>query len=707
MMWWSRRRPRALCVLLALVAVTSSATAAGADGPTPDADDAALAVAGEPDEPAELGELAALAGELVEVGPAIELDEGPVGTVREVAGEGDAHVVLSSPGTGPLWRLTRTTPSGVTTTDLTGPAGLVLERDVATGSGGTMVGWVDAGVLRLEHVNTAGAVTAQIADVAGERAQVTEVDITPFFDRFLVTWVEIDVDDDRRMQVVSQTFGAGGAAGTRRPLSTITAGDAVGGLRAEWHAGRSEALVIWFEGPPDHEVPIRSRRVLSESALSTIQTRSDIGLPAYRPGDRWDIRLQLTVHGPTEWLIEARTYDCVLPCEAGASQLTFATHRVSFGVPFDGGFGNRPHWPNSVIVGSAGGPTLLIEQADFTRTGPAEVWELVWQTIEFQDRGTEVRLAPDASTFHAHRYASGYRLVSQASRQPGRATDLDASGFVPTITPDPVTPSPIVPTPLPGRAVAPANGYWLLDAAGQVYPFGAAADHGDVVRASDLGDADVVDLEPTPSGDGYWILLSDLRVLVFGDAVTLHDGGGLLRGEEATSMSAHPDGTGYWIFTDRGRALAFGTAEHHGDMGGVDLNGPVIGSVATPTGDGYYMVASDGGIFAFGDADFHGSMGGASLNLPVVGLAPTPSGQGYWLVAADGGIFAFGDADFYGSMGSTPLNEPVNGMVAYGGGYLMVASDGGIFVFGPAAFHGSLGSGPPSDPIVSAAALIG
>ena len=653
------------------------------------------------------GEVASLAGERFEVGPSVELDE-DVGTIRAVDGEGDRHVVLSTPRLGPTWRLTQTSAAGSTvTSDLTGPPALVLERDIAVGPGGTMVGWVDAGVLQLQHVTGSGGTTAPVVDVAGPRARVTEVEITPFFDRFLVAWVEIDVDDDRRMQVVSQTFGPGGAAGARRPLSTVTAGDSVGGLRAEWHEGRSEALVVWFEGPPDLEVPIRARRVLSETSLSTIQTRSDIGLPAFPVGDRWDIRTQLTVHGPTEWLIEARTYDCVLPCEATASQLTFATHRVSFGLPFDGGFGNRPHFPNAVIIGSADGPTLLIEQTDFARTGPAEVWELVWQTIVFQDRGTSVRLAAGATQFHADRVGSGYRLVSQASGDPGRWTDLGHPGFVPTIVPEPVTPSPITPTPLPGRAVAPTNGYWLLDASGKVYAFGAAVDRGDVVRSSDLGDADVVDLEPTPSGDGYWILLSDHRVLVFGDAVALHDGAGLLRGEQATSMSAHPDGNGYWIFTDRGRALAYGTAEHRGDMSGVPLNGPVIESVATPSGDGYYMVASDGGIFAFGDAEFRGSMGGVPLNLPVVGLAPTPSGNGYWLVAADGGIFAFGDADFYGSMGSTPLNRPVNGMVAYGGGYLMVASDGGIFVFGPADFHGSLGSGPPPDPIVSAAALIG
>src|SRR5204862_543158 len=116
------------------------------------------------------------------------------------------------------------------------------------------------------------------------------------------------------------------------------------------------------------------------------------------------------------------------------------------------------------------------------------------------------------------------------------------------------------------------------------------------------------DPEPTPSGNGYWVLDDRGAVDAFGDAPGF---GGmpaavLGSGELPTSLSATPTGQGYWIFTNRGRAVSFGDARFLGDVSTLALNGPVLDSVATPTGQGYYMVASDGGIFAFGDARFAG-----------------------------------------------------------------------------------------------------
>ena len=274
----------------------------------------------------------------------------------------------------------------------------------------------------------------------------------------------------------------------------------------------------------------------------------------------------------------------------------------------------------------------------------------------------------------------------------------------PTTTTEPEpepAPSP-KPKPVPSLKPAPApvrSGYWMLDAAGAVYGFGAAGHYGNATlphRAADV--------EPLPSGTGYWVVDERGYVASFGGA--RHYGGvdGALRaGEVVRAMSATPRGTGYWLFTNLGRVIPFGAAAFHGDMAATTLNGPVLDSVATPSGRGYYMVGSDGGIFAFGDAAFHGSMGGRSLNAPVQSLVPDADGRGYWLVASDGGIFAF-DAGFFGSMGGAALNRPISGMVASGSaGYLMVGSDGGIFAFGTAPFHGSLGATPPAHPIVAVA----
>ena len=250
-----------------------------------------------------------------------------------------------------------------------------------------------------------------------------------------------------------------------------------------------------------------------------------------------------------------------------------------------------------------------------------------------------------------------------------------------------------------------ASGYWMVDAGGTVYPFGAATAQG---NAPPSPGATTASLRPTPSGDGYWVVDSAGVVSARGAAPPLGSlpAGALQSGESATSLSPTPSGRGYWIFTNRGRSFPFGDAAFFGDMSGTKLNGPVLDSVSTPTGKGYYMVASDGGIFAFGDARFYGSMGGKHLNAPVQSLVPDGDGQGYWLVASDGGIFAF-EASFRGSMGGTHLNKPVTGMVRFGDGYLMVGQDGGIFNFSNQPFSGSLGGQPPARPIVSVAALAG
>lgn len=203
-----------------------------------------------------------------------------------------------------------------------------------------------------------------------------------------------------------------------------------------------------------------------------------------------------------------------------------------------------------------------------------------------------------------------------------------------------------------------------------------------------------VDIEASPSGNGYWRLRDDGTVRASGDARSFGSAVATLRpSERAVSLSRTPTGAGYWVFTTLGRSLRFGDAGFFGDLSAVRLNGPVLDSVPAPHGRGYYMVASDGGVFAF-SVPFLGSMGGRPLNAPVQSLAPTPDGSGYWLVASDGGVFAF-SAPFRGSMGGRPLNQPVVGMVPFGDGYLLVARDGGVFNFSSQPFSGSLGANPP------------
>jgi subtilisin family serine protease len=294
--------------------------------------------------------------------------------------------------------------------------------------------------------------------------------------------------------------------------------------------------------------------------------------------------------------------------------------------------------------------------------------------------------------------------------EPSRAVAVAVAGSTvdsPVLTPasSPGPPSPATSPSAPERPAGSvgAAGYRMVGADGVVYGFGNAAALGN----APVGPARAVDLEPTRTGQGYWIVDDTGGVFAFGAATWQGNvvRGQLAAGERDTSLSATPSGDGYWIFTTRGRVLSFGDAPFLGDVHTKALNGEVLDSVPTPTGQGYYLVASDGGIFAFGDARFAGSMGGRRLNAAVESLVPDPDGSGYWLVAADGGIFAF-DAGFHGSMGGQRLNRPITGMVPYGVGYLMVAEDGGIFAFSDLPFAGSLAANPPARPITAVAASL-
>jgi hypothetical protein len=208
----------------------------------------------------------------------------------------------------------------------------------------------------------------------------------------------------------------------------------------------------------------------------------------------------------------------------------------------------------------------------------------------------------------------------------------------------------------------------------------------------------------TPSGNGYWTVDARGDVTAHGGAISYGGLGGITLNAPISHIVATPDGRGYWLVAADGGAFALGDAGFYGSMVGTQLYRPVVALEPTPSGHGYWQVASDGGVFAFGDAQFLGSMGGSRLNKPVVGMAHTPSGHGYWLVASDGGVFAFGDASFQGSTGSMRLNSPIVSMApaADGSGYWFVASDGGIFAFG-APFLGSMSDQKLNAPIVGMA----
>jgi hypothetical protein len=249
------------------------------------------------------------------------------------------------------------------------------------------------------------------------------------------------------------------------------------------------------------------------------------------------------------------------------------------------------------------------------------------------------------------------------------------------------------PTAFSGQAVGMAatpmgDGYWLVDGAGGVRTFGAAAFYGSL--AGHPLAKPVAGMAVTPSGKGYWLVATDGGIFAFGDAAFDGSTGNVALARPITGTSEDPVTGGYRFVATDGGVFDF-SAPFYGSTGDVRLARPVVGMAATATGKGYWLVASDGGIFSFGDAGFHGSLGAAHLAQPIVGMSATPTDRGYWMVASDGGIFSFGDADFHGSLGAVRLARPIVAMATTptGKGYWLVAADGGIFSFGDAHFYGS------------------
>ncbi len=279
--------------------------------------------------------------------------------------------------------------------------------------------------------------------------------------------------------------------------------------------------------------------------------------------------------------------------------------------------------------------------------------------------------------------------------------DSDCTWSV-TVSPIP----PATPTPTPQASSA---GYWMLDAAGNVYPFGSAPNLG---SATSLGSASA--MAATPDGKGYWVTSPGGSVKAFGDAPQLSVSA--TPSSPVVSIVSTHSGNGFWMVTNLGQVITAGDAQNFGSpqASGIALAKGIVNMVATPDGGGYWLLGGDGGVFSYGDAKFFGSTGAIHLAAPATAMFPTATGNGYWFVATDGGIFAYGDAQYYGSSGDVnPLlpaggsnsfipAKPINGMVASadGKGYWMVASDGGVFAFGDAGFVGSLGASPPANPIV-------
>jgi len=107
---------------------------------------------------------------------------------------------------------------------------------------------------------------------------------------------------------------------------------------------------------------------------------------------------------------------------------------------------------------------------------------------------------------------------------------------------------------------------WAVDSQGVVSAVGNADHHGDLATVT-LNNP-IVDMAPTPTGNGYWLVAADGGIFAFGDATFKGSAGSTplsasTLGVAAARAPVDPEsenGLGYWLFTEHGQVRAYGSA---------------------------------------------------------------------------------------------------------------------------------------------------
>lgn len=245
------------------------------------------------------------------------------------------------------------------------------------------------------------------------------------------------------------------------------------------------------------------------------------------------------------------------------------------------------------------------------------------------------------------------------------------------------------------------DGYYEVGSDGHVFRYGNLAFCGSLSASPSQP---IVGIAPTPDGGGYWLVSAAGEIFPFGDAKSYGSARPGQPGDGIVGMAATPDGNGYWLVSRDGEVFSFGDAKSYGPSDNPGLSAPITAMAASRDGRGYWLVSQDGAIFTFGDAKYHGS--GTYLHVrDIVSIAPDTATGGYWLAGADGSVYSFG-APSYGSIAGHNIGYDVTGIQAMqgGGGYRLVDTGGELYCFGDATQLGSALTGGPAKPIVAVAA---
>ncbi|HWS47196.1 MAG TPA: VCBS repeat-containing protein, partial [Acidimicrobiia bacterium] len=131
---------------------------------------------------------------------------------------------------------------------------------------------------------------------------------------------------------------------------------------------------------------------------------------------------------------------------------------------------------------------------------------------------------------------------------------------------------------------ASAHGYWVVGAQGGIYALSGAPYYG---GATGRAHGSVVGIAATHSGAGYYLLDAAGDIFPFGDARSLGSMAGYRLNAPIIALAPTPTGRGYWLLGRDGGVFSFGDAHFYGSMGSIRLNAPIISMTATATGRGY------------------------------------------------------------------------------------------------------------------------
>jgi hypothetical protein len=208
------------------------------------------------------------------------------------------------------------------------------------------------------------------------------------------------------------------------------------------------------------------------------------------------------------------------------------------------------------------------------------------------------------------------------------------------------------------------RGYYLATRDGAIETFGDARNQGSIAPRDISAAGGTAGVAVDSTTGGYWLVDANGAVYGFGAPVlgsltTIHHSG------HVAGISSMPNGEGYYVFTSAGEVYAFGHATHFGDLQDGEPDGArtVTAMAVTPDGLGYYLLTQGGTVAAFGDAQMFGPAA-VRLGSPAAGIATTVDGFGYWVETTTGAITGFGDASSSGILPAALGGQPTVAIAA-------------------------------------------